>query len=198
MTEKVTITAEQAAALKVLTDTEKWSHESIISVHTSSPRGWNTWNGVDGLNGMPLLTLVDALRIGYEIEPEYKVGEWVVFVGEHLVDGEFPEEVVQVIAVRNQSNQIQFAEVSGWQSIENVKGHATPEEIKAERERKVWAKYGRKVNEWRNGDVAIIQGRAHNVVIRENDLAIQSDYDGGYVDGFYPAESFIEFGGDDQ
>lgn len=76
MTEKVRVTQEQADAIEYLTTKGFWSQEELIKLQAEK----FVWEGprAKGLNGMPLLTFVDALRIGYEIEPEFKVGDWVV------------------------------------------------------------------------------------------------------------------------
>lgn len=91
MSEKVFITANQAEALDWLTNDKpgSWTHEELIKEHAKDPNGWSgDDNLVDlsVLNGLPLLTIIDALRVGYDVKKEYKVGDFVLsrdgYIGE--------------------------------------------------------------------------------------------------------------------
>lgn len=186
MTEKVKLTREQANAVKWLTDGSEgsWTQEELIRKHAQEPSGWNgDGDVVDSsvLNGLPLLTLVDALRIGYEAEPKYKVHEWV-----KTRNG----SVGKIVRVGNGFVELDDGSVPCIEFIV----HATPEEIKAEQERRVWAGIGREVGVFFRGDVGMhITGSMHY-----DPFTIGRFYDKGELKGFYPAESFIGFGGGEE
>ncbi|MFD1206672.1 hypothetical protein ACFQ38_16365 [Sporosarcina contaminans] len=65
------------------------------------------------------------------------------------------------------------------------------EEIKAEQERQAWAKIGRRVGEFRDGDLGISE---HGNYI-DTPSILKARYELGQLRGFYPAESLISFGG---
>lgn len=189
--EKVTLTQAQADAIKELRsrDSDYWTDENLIKVHANDP---NNWHSMLALNGLPLITLVDALRIEYEVQPEYKVGDVVKY---ELGDG-----LYEIYRIPN----------DGWAHLEGEKGslvkhvpyayikHATPEEIKAEKERRVWAKIGREPGEFRDGDVGLeaLNG-AWSQTINGDACYLKEKYEDGRLKGFYPAEAFVSLGGDE-
>ncbi|MFD1205814.1 hypothetical protein ACFQ38_12005 [Sporosarcina contaminans] len=190
MTEKVKLTSEQATAIEYLRDT-KFHDEGIISSHARTPMGWEA-NYTEPLNGLPLLTLVDALRIGYEVEEEYKVGDWIVRLdGKRFANDE--------IAVQIDSVGEFHLTCEGSLAVKRDKvRHATPEEIKAEKERRVWAKIGREPGEFRDGDAYVHNSFTFRVHGAEDAIALKGSYETGDIEGFYPAEYFISFGGGEE
>ena len=198
MTEKVKLTKLQAEAIEWLMDGApgSWTQEDLIREHTLDRHGWS---GVEDavdisvLNGLPLLTLIDALRIGYEIEKEYKVGDWVVH--------DAGCKLGQIEIVRGKNITVRRTDGEGyWWNTDFIR-HATPEEIKAEQERRVWAGIGREPGEFRDGDIIFGDPNSNfglaitKVVDGWSEKAARSDYYDGHIKGFYPAESFVEFGG---
>lgn len=189
MTEKVKITQEQAKAIEWLVTFMKREHSDVITLHAKNDDKWV--NGALNLNGMSLLTLVDALRIGYEIEPKYKVGDWVVSENPHfdqskLIIGKiYTNELGDYDVDRGEKTDLSFLS-DAWR-------HATLEEIKTEKERRLWKSIGRKVGEFKDNDVAI---GTHGNTYRSNPGMVSALYKLGRLKGFYPAESFIMVGGD--
>lgn len=190
MTEKVKLTREQAEAIKEL---KKRKFDDDVIVHNTvfyqvTERERDTL--YTALKDIHLDSLIRALYIGYEIEEEYKVGDWVVITEEHNSKG----KVLQIKIVESAILNLDYGNgFQSWWPVSSLR-HATPEEIKTEQERRVWAKIGREVGEFRDGDLSIgkdgfeyktIQGM--NAAYKESDLK-----------GFYPAESFIEFGGGEE
>ncbi|MFJ7971286.1 hypothetical protein [Psychrobacillus sp. NPDC096389] len=182
MTEKVMLTREQADGIEHLKK-RKFSDESIIGAHVRNPNGWLLDENA-ALNRMPLIRLVDALRSGYEVEPKYQVRDWVVY---RSFDA--GNVIVKIIDIQYVHSRVQFETLSGWKAIRDIERHATPEEIKSEKERRLWKSIGRKVGKFHNGDFGISYDGEHpDFVPRLIDLHSE-----GKLLGFYPAESFISF-----
>lgn len=136
----------------------------------------------DGKNDDKLL---NALVNGYEVEPAYKVGDWIVRLDGTTFMNE--KAVVQVDKVSD--IHLFYARDIGIDKI-RIR-HATPEEIKAEKERRFWAKIGRKVGEFRIGDIRILDD-GNSVRITDVDYA-RAKYIQGSLKGFFPVETFISF-----
>ncbi|MDN4609145.1 hypothetical protein [Sporosarcina highlanderae] len=178
MSGKVKLTQKQSEGIEAMLRSGNWTHEQLIEKHA---RGME-WSGMQAskLNGIPLLTFVDALRIGYEVEEEYKVGDWVFILN--------VSKIGKVVRVGNDFVEVDNGMVPSFGFFR----HATPEEIKAEKERRVWKEIGREVGEFRDGDRGI--HASGTSVIRKD--YIKECYDGGTLKGFYPAESFISITND--
>lgn len=166
--EKVKLTQEQADAIETLKEKAK---------------------------GMLVVDLLEALKNGYAVEEEYKVGDWVVY--KSAQKGLIICKVESVSGVKVDTDYVAsngYKQSFGKSQIR----HATPEEIKAEQERRVWARIGREVNEWRKGDVYVHRRYAEAFAIDHKDaLRLASErYEEGLVIGIYPYESFISFGGE--
>lgn len=191
MTEKVKVTAEQARAIGL-----RIHKESAIRHHVE-----DTWVGEENrcLNDLTLDEFVRALYIGYEVGPEYKVGDTVKYYS--------PSKDCYVFGVCTDvfSNKVwaKWGESTSSTWIEkNVVEKATPEEIKAIQERELWAKIGRKVGEFIIGDKGVYDGDSGAEMCMVNTLidvkGIEMMYRDGDLKGFYPAGSFIEFGGGEE
>lgn len=178
MTEKVKVTQKQFEALEHRKKQAKYfSSERIIRCHVECDDDW--LEGFKGLNKMPLIKLIDALRIGYEIEQEYKVGDFVA----HKETGVVKEVTGDLETFFNRHY---FDKV-------NLR-HATPAEIKGEKERRLWKSTGRGVGEFKDFDsVRLRNGTSFTVGVTLLMPEINNQYDKGNITGFYPAESFISF-----
>lgn len=197
MTEKVKIPFEIADAINYL-KSESYSKSDII--RTALRANWcnepeeNDVN-IEVLNGMDAEKLVLAVHGHCEVEPTYKVGDWVVYSDEFY-------EVYQVVPggmkvhIKNSKGS-----TIAYMPIQNIR-HATPEEIKAEKERRVWAKLGRETKQFRVGDIVINKSTIAPCVIGRtcypSDGFIDSRtaerwYEEGKVSGIHPAESFVSF-----
>lgn len=178
MTGKIKLTQEQADAIQEWLLQKYGNKAELLNAHAQvvgKQGGWPEGNPYESFNGLDQSDMARALLIGYEVKENYKVGDWVVYEG----------EVMEIVAV-------EFAEILNKNNAEREIPHATPKEIKAEKERRVWKSIGRKVGEFKRGDVGVL----HNgLSVRKLDN-LTNLYEGGSLQGFYPEESFVLFGGE--
>lgn len=128
MTEKVKITQEQDQSIKTLVSDR--GKERVLELHVI--KDWELERN-KCLNEIPTEDMARILYEwdSYEIEPEYKVGDWVVCT--HL------SSALKIIAIQYENSRVQYMDVSNWQPIAGIGRHATPEEIVEEKERRKWA-----------------------------------------------------------
>lgn len=138
--EKQILTREQAEALNEIFEKAAFTKDELIDLYAETGL-------YRSLRELSVSELAKALYIGYEVEPEFKVGDWVynekagtvARVGERYDGGEW---------VWVDDEEFTFYSV-------NDTRHATPEEIEKEKERRWWAKHGRDVWELRKGDLLL-------------------------------------------
>lgn len=190
MVEKVKLTREQVDAIEKY---KSQGHNLAVFVA----------HGKTGFHGElePLRTLsIDEMgRLlyepdSYEVEPEYKVGDWIVFesVIKDLLIG-------RVEKVSKTNVDTDYIGSNGYKQNFSIGGirHASYEEVRVEKERRVWAKTGREVGEFRDGDFVI---NSQDVLIRVDSdnkaIRISERYSNRETfKGFFPSESFISFEG---
>lgn len=127
---KVKITQEQADAIEGITDRESAAELQI--------NGWK-WYKNRCLNNLSFDDFIKALYIGYEVEPEFEVGDWVYRKSDGVVS--------KINRIENQEDfygEFSTDKHRGWLYVEEIR-HATPEEIEKEKERRWWAKHNRDV-----------------------------------------------------
>ena len=101
------------------------------------------------IDSLPIDDVVKAIVYGYEVEPEYEEGDWVIYDG----------KVVQIVGITKgyspiTPHEINFAiDDDDWYDYQKIERHATPEEIAEEKERRWWKKHGRDVWELRARDI---------------------------------------------
>jgi len=127
MTEKVKVTKEQAEAIE---EFQKTVHELGISL--------------------------DELKVifesGYEVKPEFKVGDWFVYIGK---DGEVAEYIKKGFTGQVEAVHYGFI-TDGYHRFYNSEiRHATPSEITEEKERRWWKKHGREFRQLKQNDLII-------------------------------------------
>lgn len=137
---KVVITKEQADEIKrllqrgetrksiVLIKVYDWFHKSLI------------------VNSMDLDLLICALYIGYEVEPEFKSGDWVFNKKSKRI------AKISLFGVDEAGARVDDFESDTVYQVDEIR-HATQEEIEQEKERRWWKKHGRKPWEIREDDV---------------------------------------------
>ncbi|WP_200415977.1 hypothetical protein [Virgibacillus salexigens] len=104
--------------------------------------------------GMRYQEFYDALINGYEIEPEFKVGDWIVVTFElHTTIYGKTMKITNVDKSHAVGHDICFGLDGEGIVYQNEIRHATPEEIEQEKERRWWNKHGRDVWELKVGDV---------------------------------------------
>ena len=132
MTEKITITQEQSEALIAVLSTN--DRVKVLHNHANL-RKWF------GAGHKPVLEIPfgNLARIlyepnSYQVEPEYKVGDWVVSRGLHFgkIDAIINAKFIGTWFNEGRTDRME-CEASAFIR------HATPEEIKAEKERQKWA-----------------------------------------------------------
>ena len=146
---KVVLTKEQAEAIETLKKEKSFREIIKLNLHA------NTWGGTYVEKPKRIIVkmnfddLIKALYIGYEVKPEFKVGDWVY----HQSDG-IVSQITRVNFNKLVSDAINTDGHKGWISCEDIR-HATSEEIKQEKERRWWEKHGREVWELKEGDILV-------------------------------------------
>lgn len=151
---KVKITKQQAEAIEELRS--KRFPDSVIA-HNVACDNYNSRvsrSEHDSLCEMKFDDLIKALYIGYEIEEEFKSGDWIV---------NNQGRVLQVTEVYledgNEIVEANDGQVFTYRLGAEFVRHATPDEIAEEKERRWWAKHGREVWELKQGDVLMATRR---------------------------------------
>src|SRR5690625_4262140 len=133
MVDKVILTKEQANAIK------RWINKEQLIIAKAS--GLLEHSMDESIAELTMEQLVKALYIGYEVEPEFKVGDWVVWDDMKIIG-----QLVEIgIGLRVDAIEYDFPQDISLKFLR----HATPEEIAEEKERRFWNKFGREVNEYR-------------------------------------------------
>ncbi|WP_419962075.1 hypothetical protein [Psychrobacillus sp. BM2] len=183
MTEKVKVTQEQADKLKdVLADPE-FTHQELLNDQHSEP--WATSHKC--LNELDVWTLARTI---YEVEPQFKVGDWIVITDGNSSIG----EIHRISKIGDRSVLLFDHSYSCSWRVSQIR-HATSEEIKAGKERRLWNSIGREVGEFRDGDYGEHISKKSSSESREY---LEDWYKRGKLKGFYPVESFISFEGEDE
>lgn len=199
MTEKVKVPQEIADAIERLRKKPKSDFEIIILVNR--PDRESGYTEIESIKdwirkaGYDVDLLLEVLVNGYEIAPEYKIGDWVA-----NLDGSniYPKGDVKVVEVGLVDEfYVRPANDVAWGFPFSLLRHATPEEIKTEVERQLWESIGRKVGEFRDGDTIELQGELGFRIYFDKQIKIAEDqYEKGNITGFHPSKSFISVAGD--
>ena len=136
MTQKVVLTQEQADAVesaKKRYGKDQFLYEFSRMLHEISPLQFT--GSLGPINDLALHRVAKALYIGYEVEPKFKVGDWV----HSNVTG-------RVAKIDDRG----YGEENAWVDDEEVNfftdfRHATSEEIAREKERRWWNSHNRDV-----------------------------------------------------
>ncbi|HAM79573.1 hypothetical protein [Ornithinibacillus bavariensis] len=127
--EKVKVTKEQAEMI----ENHRKHFETLMSKRI-------TKHCPTVIDKMPVEDVVRAFIDGYEVEPEFKVGDWVV----HRHGG--------IGYIKRAISSVVETDTNVKDNIHEFR-HATPEEIQQEKERRWWAKHGREVWQIMSGDI---------------------------------------------
>ena len=145
--EKVKVTKEQAKGLNQIT-----TPQSAVKEHVGN------WQMGNRLNDLTLDELIRALYIGYEVEPEFKVGDWIIDKSVNKI-GKITE-IINGRDIYNDGRNISYS------LLIDIR-HATPSEIAEEKERRFWARYDRGVWELRKGDMLYEEESGSSIVVEE-------------------------------
>src|SRR5690625_4301046 len=149
---KVVLTQEQANAIEAFRILEQ-NNKQILKYNFHKLPEIDKDTFAEPINEMDFDTLVKALYIGYEVEPEFKVGDWVFNNG---TDRTF------------QLNESTVNALNEYKNMEHIR-HATDEEIAQEKERRWWKKHNRDVWELKEGDVLDLNGHTFHIVDQVDD-----------------------------
>lgn len=130
MTTKAEITQAQADAIIRINREFSPYVEDIIRDQAHGHNGWA--NKLTGLRGMPLLLLIDALRVGYVVKPKFAVGDIV----QQLNGSVFKTESYHGEVILYNDKQV-FIKDLGWFNIGQLM-NTTPEEVATEKTRMMW------------------------------------------------------------
>ena len=189
MTEKVKITQKQFDWLEKYKSDEEIDYAIDVQLHRKRPDSPIVdWKPSE---------VARAFYNGYKVEPEYKTGEWVRYWKSDSLAG-----IGLISSYKNVRQFVRFEGEEKWRETDCITSHATPEEIKAEKERRVWAGIGRETKQFRIGDIVINKSTIAPCVIGRtcypsdgfiDSRAAERWYEEGKVAGIYPAESFVSF-----
>lgn len=132
---KVILTQEQARMFE--------NHKNAVKTLLQKRVCDNCPTSIDSLT---IDDVVKAIAYGYEVEPEFNVGDWVVHSNGNVIR--------QIEKVEHNRVNVTDGENGYVWGISYIR-HATPEEIAEEKERRWWKKHGRDVWELREGDILI-------------------------------------------
>src|SRR5690625_3661842 len=122
---KVVLTQEQTNAIEAFRILEQ-NNKQILKYNFHKLPEIDKDTFAEPINAMDFDTLVKALYIGYEVEPKFKVGDWVVF-----------KENGRVFKVTNCNDKFMDVDNLGGAVGINLFRHATDEEIAQEEERRM-------------------------------------------------------------
>jgi hypothetical protein len=151
--------------------------------------------------GMRLQHVIKAITEGYEVEPQFKVEDWVAHINGGSFMGQSNVKVVEILSFDDDDGHATYGD-GNYSIPTGYIRHATPEEIKAEKERQLWKSIGREVGELKEKDFVVYENRYFRLFNNMGcglygnhmDPMYASElYKKGYLSGFYPVESFISF-----
>jgi len=151
--DKPVLTKEQAEAIEhALQEVDEYKGNPDKLLRHASMKNVYFRNELHPLDSIDTVNLAKALYIGYEVKPEFKVGDWVTYKDGSNFNGYYKSKVEQITSVR--ARDAFYNNDCCVTGIDKIR-HATPEEIKQEKERRWWKKHGRDVWELKKGDVLI-------------------------------------------
>lgn len=114
----------------------------------------------DELFGMPTVSILEAMKKGYEIKLEFKKGDWVYIDDWRLVGN--------IVQTKNELATVEFLQknfIVAQRTIDfSAMRPATPEEIAEEQERRKWAAIGREIGTLKKGDIVYTHDKELYVV----------------------------------
>jgi len=140
--------------------------ESLITKRYNA----NCATSVDDLSFDDILS---AYFGGYEVEEEFKVGDWVVCEDGYIGEIEFINEIKKWANIGDSKDtKKQGVCMATTYDLIDIVRHATSEEIAEEKQRRFWHGNGRKVWELKEGDV---------LNINDSYESIKEIYEGEYI-----------------
>lgn len=188
MSKKVKITKEQAKSIEWLRErqSEKYGHlysdEKCIKDHIKMKEKNGKWTKeMSGLNDMTTMNLIDALRVGYEVE--VKFGDSKYFHSNFGKTGILHEH--HIYWEGGGTTGLLYAKSD---FIDNWIRHATEDEIEQYKKNRIWRNLNRRVGEFKTGDRGI--NKEGSYILTPKLLEVY--YNKGELDGFYPIDSYVK------
>ena len=144
--EKVKVTREQADAVERL----RGHHRSEMEKFKKEPYIFADW--LKPLHELSVDEIDRACYEGYEIKPEFKIGDWVYV---DWINKSAEKHVFKVTKLLEGKYVAIDADYVNKIPPLNIVRHATPEEIATEKTRRWWAKHDREVWELKREDVFV-------------------------------------------
>lgn len=189
MIEKIKLTQAQADGI------ERYKQEMVKSLKMQFKNGFEKtpYEWAKPLVELGAEQILDAVQNGYEVKPKFKVGDWV-----HVSwsNGGASVHKVLKIGVRSIGGDLNGIAIDAEGNPKpplSIVRHATAEEIAHEKEQRLWKSIGREVGEFKADEIGYLRNGAP---IRGRTRMTEA-YEHGDLIGFYPIESFIDFGGDE-
>ncbi|GIO18107.1 hypothetical protein J18TS1_12070 [Oceanobacillus oncorhynchi subsp. incaldanensis] len=153
--EKVKLTQEQENCIHELLNNQGRSPKYVLVTHIECTFfKSDAW--AEKFKCFNNLSVDDMAKVlytpnSYEVIPQYKVGDWVIFEYKAVrVIGEILEiETDEFFTAKVDDPKYQVPQNIALSKLR----HATPEEIQQEKKRRFWDKLGREVDEWKEGDI---------------------------------------------
>ena len=171
--EKVKLMREQAEAIEhALQKVDEYKGNPDKLLRHASMNNVYFRNELHPLNTIDTVNLAKALYIGYEVEPEFKVGDWVVYKHNNTIW----EIIGELYGGKVHYDITRDGKYKGSVHKNHIR-LATPEEIKQEKERRWWVKHGRDVWELRPGDLLVSDTRVFKEVQEVNNDSVAFAYE---------------------
>lgn len=167
--EKIQLTQKQADAIEyALNKTDDYKDDKDRLLRDISRDYVNFHNDLFPLNKIDIAVAAKALYVGYEVIPQFKVGDWVIFEYKAVrVIGEILEiETDEFFTAKVDDPKYQVPQNIALSKLR----HVIPEEIQQEKKRRFWEKLGREVYEYEEGDIVGVEGSKFITYISYEDL----------------------------
>lgn len=163
--DKPVLTKEQAEAIEhALQEVDEYKGNPDKLLRHASMKNVYFRNELHPLDSIDTVNLAKALYIGYEVKPEFKVGDWVTYKDGSNFNGYYKSKVEQITSVR--ARDAFYNNDCCVTGIDKIR-HATPEEIKQEKERRFFARNGRDPWELQDHDLLIANDGGYPVVVNQ-------------------------------
>lgn len=168
--EKVILTQEQAEAIEGYKMSETGIYDFIHDLPIDSIFSESQMNHEEIQYN--LLKVMNAFVNGYEVEPEFKAGDWKVV--------EYSREIGQVVEYFKEKQRVEL-DCNYFTYKKGDLRDATPEEIAEEKERRWWEGIGRCVRQFKEGDIVNIRAggilhREVNYINHFSEVGVVEDY----------------------
>ncbi|GEN87215.1 hypothetical protein [Oceanobacillus sojae] len=162
--EKIKLTQEQANAIEyALNKTGDYKDDKDRLIRDISRDYVNFHNDLFSLNKIDIAVAAKALYAGYEVIPQYKVGDWITVFYEN---GNF-KYTAKITSVESEFVRVDVNTSRNFPQYLNGYGivrHATPEEIQQEKKRRFWNGIGRIEDEYKQNDLVEVDYQDYGII----------------------------------